>query len=112
MNKTELIKAALSLKKDFRWMHGLLDDTAEMPDSKYVQIVTQMNELRCELFSALAMIGVEIQMTERETAPGDMQAPTRKRDWNMLQKPELKGQESPVPTPIQTENPFANDNGW
>jgi len=114
MNKPKLADCALRIKADLREMHGLLDDTTEMEDSRYLMLITMFNQLRLELFSNLAMIGVEIPMTERETAPGDMQAPTRKRDWNFLQKPAPEQRKTPVPQAVQpTENPFAsNGNKW
>ena len=101
--------AAKSLKRNLRDCHRLLDSSSDLPDIKYIQLVCLINELRRELFSALAMIGVEIPMTEREVQPGGGEVETKKRDWAMHQKPQGNSAVAPPVTP--TENPFAR-NGW
>lgn len=98
-----------TLKKNFTTCHQLLDNTPELEDSKYLQLVCQLNEFRQDLFSALCGLGIVIPMTEREVAPGDGQRATAKRKWHGA----LDGQEEPaavlkptIEVIVPTRNPF------
>jgi hypothetical protein len=111
MNKQKLAKCAVKMKADMRVMHGLLDNTPEMEDSRYLMLVCMMNQFRLELFANLAMIGVEIPMTERETAPGDGETPTKKRDWVVQQERPPEPWKTPVSQTVEPskKNPFAGN---